>query len=350
MRVLLWLMATTVSLALTVDESRADAVKFPFPVEIDAANGETGGLPNRVKHKQTGLLFVLVPAGEYRIGDDNLADSAEITVKLSAYYVAEREVAKGVIAAYLKWRLDTAMVSEVKLGEQKPTDDELLAVRLAALTFHELGWPFDIDLDSETSHRRDVLWREMEEQARSGDTDLKFQLSAAQREETLQILAKAEEGIKRLGPDADRRYGMAHFRNAGQIAEWAKARLLTEAEWEAAAKLHDEGKLPTIVNMLDHDVFEWCSDYYAHDYFRRKADLTNPTGPQRGKFSDEQIEAEVAVSSTRWATRLAARSAGVLRGGGVSKRRYARRGTLMDSSGVAKGIRLAFTAPTVENK
>lgn len=325
---------------------------FPFAAEIDKAAGMTGSLPNRVQNRATGLWFVLVPGGEYEIGDNQLEDSAKIKVKLSPYYIAEREVTNGMIARYHLEQFEAMKSPELEAGEPKPTDDELLAFRVIALDFYTVAWPFDIKLDAEVVQQKETFERRITDEAlptKDGESaPLRF--SEESRKLAENVLTRAVESIRKLEDRGDRRYGMANFANAEAIARWAAVRLPTEAEWETAAQLLDQRKLTTVVDMLDSDVLEWCSDCYAHDYFRRTTELTDPKGPRRGRFSAAQIKAETPESSLGIGTRLAARNRGVIRGGGVSKRSHASRsyGTFFsqDTSGVAKGIRPAFTAPT----
>jgi hypothetical protein len=157
------------SLGCLTGSLRAE-VKFPFAAEIDKAAGETGELPNRVQHRATGLWFVLVPGGEYDIGDDEREDSAKIKVKLSSYYIAEREVTHGVIAKYHLERFK-AIESEVEASEPKPTDDELLAIRVFALMFYTMEWPFDMDLDSDIQIQMGTIAARMTEWSRRQRTN-----------------------------------------------------------------------------------------------------------------------------------------------------------------------------------
>lgn len=66
--------------------------------------------------------------------------------------------------------------------------------------------------------------------------------------------------------------------DAFEYCLWADRALPSEAQWAYASTIAEESKHP-----IHGDLWQWCADYYDHDFFRREQRV-NPTGPNAGAF------------------------------------------------------------------
>jgi formylglycine-generating enzyme required for sulfatase activity len=367
-------------------------VSFPFPVEVDKTKGKTGIYPNRIQDRDSGTWYVFVPGGKYQLGSDRQRDSKPIQVTLTEFYISERQVSYGQIARHIERQLQEAMKGVesniAKDATPAQAQDARLVAEVKAITIIQRWWPKDLKLDIDSGDflesapgvlERNRKWEALRGQKMSAAklqgmleclTELKKELAAwnrdmkatrglvareaavkstltpEQREQARKIRAAFKERIAATSR-GDEPYPTAHYLDARLYATSHGVSLPTEAQWEAAAQLLEAKRLQ-LEGMFD-PILEWCSDYYAHDYYHRRDDLKDPQGPRRPRISPEQLHEEFYDSGLGLGRRLIARDMRVLRGGDRSTRAYGRAGEkdllglpYEDSFRRAKGIRLVY--------
>lgn len=327
--------------ALLAEESKAPGKsdRFPFPIKVDVKAGETEGLPNRVQDPASGMWYALVPGGTYTIGSDQVWDSKEIQVQMSPYYISETCVTRSQLGQRLLKRLlqegwfDEELRTLIRrLPEEQQADIRLLDFMFTFDT-ERRSWGDLLDLSPELASAfkdaHDKFFTEPEDSAKYANGEVltleeaikSIRLTPLQRQTLTRVKEQLTTKLKHL-PQGQAPYDRASFSNADSYAEWQGINLPTEAQWEVAAGLAAAGKLK--VNHMVGDHREFCSDYYAYNYFQRNSGFKDPTGPRRGKWSPTQLEQETEPSRFQFMARLAARGVTVIRGESFSKRDYSR--------------------------
>ncbi|MBN68828.1 MAG: hypothetical protein CME32_06045 [Gimesia sp.] len=329
---------------LLAEESKAPGKPdpFPFPIKVDVKAGETEGLPNRVQNPASGMWYALVPGGTYSIGSDQVWDSKEIQVQMSPYYISETCVTRSQLGPELWKHMQQADWHDEKIDSQVRQFPEELQVKFRLLEFmmtyeDERGiWRGMLELNPDLARDFDAAYAEFlksvindenpeSEKEKTLEEGLQsIRLSPRQK----QTIKRVQETVSAQLKDPQRGqapYDQASDDNAVTYAEWQGVDLPTEAQWEIAARLASANKLKVHHMVGNH--WEYCSDFYAYDYYQRKNDFKDPTGPRKAKWSSDQLEREKkaelpsSLGLFNWLLRLSVRIS-VLRGGSLSGREY----------------------------
>jgi formylglycine-generating enzyme required for sulfatase activity len=376
-------------LAVAVSHASADEqdeAKFPFPVEVDKAKGNTGIHPNRIRDRDTGMWYVYVPGGKYQIGSNKRSDSKAIEVTLTGFYISEKRVSHAQIAQQFETELTPFDIERIEkiMKAGKEGDEKLLRELLGrseipkeyqdylverlrkewqdysveemesavwigmvySIFFRRPIWPAlwkpglmhpSEELDSrvdEFLHSLDEA-QGTTEPRREKQKSKPVKLTAKQLNEAKQIILQYNKEVQAFRAQGDAPYQGTSYDQAAELAAKFRASLPTEAQWEVAARLHAAKRIQ-LDGMLDF-LMEWCSDYYAYDYFQRRDGFRDPKGPPRGRLSQEQLR---GGSSFGIARKWFARRVHVLKGREVDLRFYGYNGAPFGE--VFSTIRLVF--------
>lgn len=213
------------------------------------------GLPWRIRHKQTGIVLLLVPPGKFVMGmsqGDIDAGKSELPaheVTLSRpFYLGETVVTQREWCSIIDQ-------NPSRFPKRKVFAKELLVSK--GLTAEEAGvrlTPVDIDL--------------LPVECVSWDAAKEFLQRA-----NLQLPSEAQWEYACRAGDRTVRYGQI------QDIAWYQSNSKKSTQLVCKKKPNQMG----FYDMLGN-VFEWCEDYFSELYYRENiTNSTDPTGPTRGK-------------------------------------------------------------------
>jgi hypothetical protein len=277
----MWPIVLIAVLVQAPENPQADVSRLPDSYEIDRSAGFAGEMPNRIRHRKLGIFLIRVPGGDFRIGSDDEADSRIIQVRVGEFYISERPASRAQVSAYVGHRLDEwaelcTQVAQGKLAEAER--DRFVALTSACFSDFRFGAP-EMELAE--------MLKLVESVARGQYED---------------ALATRRKEIVPLPADGEVRYDGATWDASAGFARWSDAKLPTEAQWEIAIRAALEKKI-NLLDLPDDLWYEWCADFYAHDYFRRNDNLVDPTGPSKGKLSREQLKLMTYPSGLQFLTK-----------------------------------------------
>ena len=313
-----------------------------FAVVVRPRDGEIH--PQVIRDVEFGLCYELVKGGDFRIGDNNLSDSRSIEVTLSNYYISTTPACESHIAKYLVEGNAVAVAeinrllkaNDVVEMPDKYKEDWRDCISLIQFHTSYAQWPaiFDFDTDSRIVYEAWLVHFieisdsiEMSKVNVGGNVVLNpLEINAHQRLAVKESLNAIRDKLAEKVASGSRCFDQASFYNASEFAMEVGCRLPTEAQWEVAGRLSQQGNLGHVTGLLDESRLEWCRDFYSYQYYNRQSKLSDPQGPTRGELSEAQIDEQAADSQPEFATRMFARNIGVLRGqGSPTKRCFASR-------------------------
>jgi iron(II)-dependent oxidoreductase len=241
----------------------------------------------RIKNIRDASEMILVPAGEFTRGNDNSADNEKpaMTVNVGPYYADKFEITNEQFKKFIE-------------SNKYTTEAEITG----------LGWVYN---DGILSQVKGACWKDP-----NGDG----------------------KGIENI---LQHPVVQVSWKDAENYAKWANERLITEAEWEKAARANKELVYPWGNDWIDNvsncgddacstapvgsyqqdkspyecydmagNVAEWCSDYYEQLYYQSRI-TDNPKGPATGYSHIIRGGSWISFSTE---ARLTVRKSGVLSG------------------------------------
>jgi formylglycine-generating enzyme required for sulfatase activity len=198
-----------------------------------------------------GIVMVYIPPGEFSMGSNEYSDERPPhTVFLDGYWIGKYEVT---FAQYDKYCEES--------GNKKPGDRGWGRGNRPVIT---VSW-------DEASAYCDWL---------SNKTGLEFKLpTEAQWEKS----ARGSGGRKYPWGDDFPRGDSANFADKQSSISWADENIDDGYTYTAPVGSYPRGASPYGVHDMAGNVWEWCSDWYDSDYYK-KSPHKNPRGPETGSI------------------------------------------------------------------
>lgn len=224
----------------SVDDSRQESfsakskmtwsVVLPWGVPTPASKLTPEGYPTEIIHVKTGIEMIFIPSGSFAMGDNRRPWSPVHTVSLSAFYIAKHETTNQV---YRRW--DPLHNSGEIRGISLNDDNQLVVL---------VSWEDATKFCSENDLRL--------------PTEAEWEYSA--RGNTTTVFPWGDDLCGRM------------YANLGAM------------DSDELVPLGVGSYSPNAFGLCDviGGVWEWCSDFFADDYYRRGDARINPRGPDIG--------------------------------------------------------------------
>lgn len=264
-------------------------IRIPDGFRLETPTADSGKMV--LVHTASQVRLVRVPGGQYTIGTNEYVDSMRIQVSLQPFWFGESPLTYVQVA----WMMEAIFASTQ--GDE-PIDRVFRYGTLPRLD--------GMDAVYDDYYKLFDLYRTNQSE---------FETVACKKLEVFE-----SEYLKALRTTGEADFDLADFQLATDFAELLGCKLPTEAQWEVATppKVTDKPSDSDRTKML----YEWCSDFYSFESFRKMAESRDPKGPAFGSLTSEPLERATETSALPLRTAWMSRRLHVLRSVSDPERRF----------------------------